>query len=186
MIRKRLAVYFGESDSICKKWGWFFLLGLLLVFLGMLVMGAAYTSTLFSVVLLGFFLIGVGLAQIVHAFLAREWSGLFLSLFLAILYGVTGALCVAKPTIAAMDLTFLIGAFCLVGGLFRMIASFVMRFESWGWVFFNGLVTFLLGALIYSEWPLSGLWLIGTFVGVDIFLSGWSWIVLSLQAKRRN
>lgn len=152
--------------------------------LGMIVIGSASVATLFSVVLFGFLLVGAGLVQIVQAILAREWHGLFISLLLAILYTVTGVLCITKPALAAIDLTFLIAAFCFIGGLFKIIASCVMRFASWGWVFFNGLVTFFLGVLIYAEWPLSGLWLIGTFVGIDMLLSGWSWLLLSLQAKR--
>jgi uncharacterized membrane protein HdeD (DUF308 family) len=64
-----------------------------------------------------------------------------------------------------------------------MLSSVLIRFEQWGWVFFNGLITFLLGVMIYSDWPLSGLWVIGMFIGIDLILTGWSWIVLSLAAR---
>jgi len=186
MEKKGLSTYFRESEEVRKNWGWFFALGILLVLLGLVVMGSAYTATIFSVLFFGFLLVGAGIVQIVQAVLAREWSGFFLSLLLSILYVVVGALCIANPVTAAMNMTLLIAAFCFIGGLFKMIVSLVIRFESWGWVFFNGLVTFILGALIYSEWPLSGLWLIGAFVGIDMLLSGWSWIILSLAAKRAN
>jgi uncharacterized membrane protein HdeD (DUF308 family) len=184
MGNKKLVTYFSESEAIRKKWSWFFVLGVLLLVLGIAVVGSAYTATLFSVVLFGFLLVGVGFVQIIQAILSREWKGLFISLILSLLYVVTGALCIVNPTIAAIDLTLLLAIFCFLGGLFRMVASLLIRFETWGWFFLNGLVTFLLGILIYAEWPLSGLWLIGTFVGIDMILSGWSWIVLSLQAKR--
>ena len=54
-----------------------------------------------------------------------------------------------------------------------------------GMVFFNGVVTFLLGAMIYANWPLSGLWVIGLFIGVDLILAGWSWVLLSLTARSK-
>lgn len=184
MERKIWYTHFSESEKIQKNWGWFLTLGILLMLLGMIVIGSASLATIFSVVLFGLFLTAAGVVEIVQVIMARGWNGLFISLLLAILYVVMGILCITKPALAAIDITLLIAAFCFIGGLFKMIASCSMRFSSWGWVFFNGLVTFLLGILIYAEWPLSGLWLIGTFVGIDMLLSGWSWIQLSLQAKR--
>lgn len=184
MERKKRVTYFSESEEMRKKWGWFFIVGLLLMALGMVMIGSSYTTTLFSVVFLGFFLIVAGIVQLVHAFLARKWKGLFLSLLLAFLYGSTGALCIFKPSLAAVDLTFIIAIFCFVGGLFKMITSLALRFDAWGWLFFNGFVSFILGCIIYSGWPLSCLWVIGTFVGVDILLVGWAWVMLALQAKK--
>lgn len=152
--------------------------------LGGLVINQAFAATIFSVFLFGMLIAGAGVVQVVQAFMARQWSGLFLSLLLGILYLVTGALCIVRPAEAAINITLLIAAFCFVSGLFKVISSLMMQFEHWGWVFFNGVVTFILGMLIYNQWPISGLWVIGLFVGVDMILSGWSWILLSLVARK--
>lgn len=175
----------GEVEGISKNWGWFLALGILLVLLGAGVISSAFYATIFTMIILGVFLLCGGVVQIFQAFLARRWTGFFLSLFLGILYIVTGFICLTKPAEAAIGATFLIAALCFVGGLFRMITSLVLRFEHWGWVFFNGLITFILGVLIYSQWPVSGLWVIGLFVGIDLILSGWTWILLSLSAQNR-
>lgn len=175
--------YFREVEDVKKNWGWFFLLGALLVALGAGVISASYYTTVFSVMLFGAVLAGTGVVQFIQAFMARKWSGTFLALFLAVLYLITGVLCVANPTMSAITLTLGIAAFCFVAGMFRMIAALMLRFNQWGWVFFNGLVTFILGVSIYAEWPVSGLWLIGLFIGIDIIMSGWSWIFLSLAAR---
>ena len=176
---------FNKIDSIREHWGWFVALGFLLLLLGIAIIGSSYFTTIFTVIVLGIFLLCAGVVQIFQAFVARKWSGLFLSLFLGILYIVTGFLCMSRPETAAISITLWIAAFCLVIGLFKMIASLLIRFHQWGWVFFNGIVTFLLGAMIYANWPLSGLWVIGLFVGVDLILAGWSWIVLALSARSR-
>ena len=42
----------------------------------------------------------------------------------------------------------------------------------------------ILGGLILAEWPYSGLWIIGLFVGIDLIIAGWTWIVVSLAAKK--
>ncbi|MBS0656247.1 MAG: DUF308 domain-containing protein [Verrucomicrobia bacterium] len=181
-----LSLYFRDIESVRKNWGWFLALGLLLVALGAGVVSSAYYATVFSVVLFGALLICTGVVQFIQAFLARKWSGIFLALFLSVLYLVTGVMCVSNPTMSAIGLTLGIAAFCFVAGIFRMLASLMLRFDHWGWVFFNGLVTFILGILIYSDWPVSGLWLIGLFIGIDIILSGWSWIFLSLAARLKK
>lgn len=182
---KKLAAYFRDTEGVHKKWSWFFALGILLVLLGLAVMGSAFQATVFSVLVFGILLLGSGIVQIVQAIFAKKWSGFFPSLILSILYIVTGFLCVANPAQAAMSLTFFLAAFCFFSGLVKMSVSVFMHFERWGFVFFNGLITFILGVLIYAEWPVSGLWVIGTFVGIDILLTGCSWIALSLAAKKR-
>lgn len=177
--------YLRDIDEARRNWGWFLAFGILLVILGIGVISSSYYATVFSVILFGFFLLGAGIVQIIQAFLAHKWSGFFLTLFLGILYLITGFICVARPVAAAVNLTLWIAAFCFVIGLFRMIISLILRNDQWGWVFFNGLVTFILGVMIYSNWPLSGLWVIGLFIGIDMILSGWSWIWTSLFAKSR-
>lgn len=177
---------FTHIPSIKENWAWFFGLGIFLIFLGAAIIGSSYYATIFSMIVFGIFLLIAGATQIFHAFLARKWSGLFLSLFLGLLYIITGFLCIAKPTTAAISITLWISAFLLMAGLFRMIVALVLRFNEWSWVFFNGVVTFILGLMIYLEWPLSGLWVIGLFIGVDLILAGWSWIILALSSRQKN
>lgn len=175
--------YLRDIEDARRNWGWFLALGVLLIILGLGVISSSYYATMFSVVLLGVFLLAAGVVQIIQAFLAPKWSGFFLTLFLGILYLITGFVCVAKPGLAAVSLTLWIAAFCFIVGLFRMISSLILRNDQWGWVFFNGLITFLLGVMIYSNWPWSGLWVIGLFIGIDLVLSGWAWIWTAIAAK---
>lgn len=183
--RNGFSTYFRDIEEARQNWSWFLAFGLLLMALGIGIMSFSYYATVFSVILFGFFLMGAGIVQIIQAFLARKWSGLFLSLVLGILYLIAGFLCATKPAMAAVTLTLWIAALCFIIGISRMLISLLIRFDHWGWVFFNGLITFLLGAMIYSDWPVSGLWVIGLFIGVDMFLSGWSWVILSLSARAR-
>lgn len=179
----RMTPYFRDIDEVRRNWGYFLAFGILLIVLGATAIGYSFFTTVFSVVLLGILLLVSGVAQIIQSFWARKWSGLFLSILVGVLYIVTGFLCIARPAASAVSLTLLIAAFCFIGGLYRMLTSAFLQFEKWGWVFFNGLVTFLLGILIYSNWPISGLWVIGLFVGIDMILTGWSWVILSIAAK---
>jgi uncharacterized membrane protein HdeD (DUF308 family) len=59
-----------------------------------------------------------------------------------------------------------------------------MRFPNWGWVLLSGIVTFMLGVLIKWNWAVSGLWIIGLFIGIDMIFRGWSYVMLFLAARK--
>ena len=47
----------------------------------------------------------------------------------------------------------------------------------------GGTATVALGVIIAAEWPVSAVWVIGTFVGIDLILDGWSLIMAGLGAR---
>jgi uncharacterized membrane protein HdeD (DUF308 family) len=66
----------------------------------------------------------------------------------------------------------------------RIILAFNMREGSaWVWVVISGLVTLLLGGVILAHWPVSSLYVLGIFLGVDLVIAGVSWIAISLGLK---
>jgi uncharacterized membrane protein HdeD (DUF308 family) len=57
------------------------------------------------------------------------------------------------------------------------------RFPQWGWVLAGGVLNLVLGIMIWRQWPVTGLWVIGLFVGIDMIFNGWTWIMLALRLK---
>lgn len=170
-------------DEVRKKWGWFLALGILLIVLGTVALGSAFLMSVFSMLFLGWMMIAGGVIEAFHAFTCKRWSGFFIDLLTGILYVVVGFMVVANPGAAAVTLTLLIAMFLIFGGIFRIIVAVVVRYPHWGWVLFHGAVNLLLGILIWQQWPLSGLWVIGFFVGIDMIFNGWSLVMLGLAAK---
>jgi uncharacterized membrane protein HdeD (DUF308 family) len=80
-------------------------------------------------------------------------------------------------------LTLMMAMFFMVAGLFRIITALAMRFPSWRWRLFDGIITLLLGILLWEQWPFSGLWAIGMFIGIALIISGWSSVMLALAAR---
>jgi uncharacterized membrane protein HdeD (DUF308 family) len=78
----------------------------------------------------------------------------------------------------------IIAIFLIVSGIFRIVFAVSERFTGWGWVLLNGVVTLFLGMMIYKQWPASGLWVIGIFIGIDLIFNGWAWIMLSIASRR--
>jgi uncharacterized membrane protein HdeD (DUF308 family) len=53
-----------------------------------------------------------------------------------------------------------------------------------GWLLFDGIITLILGAMIWRTWPSSTEWVIGTLVGISMLFSGISRLMISLAARR--
>jgi uncharacterized membrane protein HdeD (DUF308 family) len=172
-----------EANRVRTNWGWFLALGIVQIVAGMLAASFAFTATLASVVTLGILLLIAAGGQTAAAILARNWGGFFLFVLLAILYAVAGFLMLQHPLFAAEGLTLMLAAAFLIGGMFRIVIALVERFPSWGWVLFNGIVTALLGIAIWQQWPESGLWVLGMFVGIELIVNGVTWLVLAVGVR---
>jgi uncharacterized membrane protein HdeD (DUF308 family) len=173
----------GEGE-LRRSWGWFLALGIVLIVLGTIALGSALLMTVASVFFFGWLLIIGGVMEAVHAFWRKRWAGFFLDLLTGILYVVAGWMMVTNPTESAVLLTLLIAMFLVFEGVFRIVAALAARYPHWGWVLFNGLISVLLGILIWRQWPYSGLWVIGLFIGIEMLLNGWSLVMLSLSARK--
>lgn len=179
------ALHLVGLDEVRKRWGWFLGLGILLIVLGVIALGSSVVMTLATMVFVGWLMIGGGLLQAFHAFTCKAWSGFFIDLLTGILYAVVGFMIVANPDATAIALTLLISMFLIFGGIFRIVVAVAVRFQNWVWLLLHGVVNLLLGIAIWRQWPLSGLWVIGLFVGIDMLFNGWSLVMLALAAKNR-
>jgi uncharacterized membrane protein HdeD (DUF308 family) len=171
------------SREIKRHSGWFVALGVALIVLGVIALGALGFVTLASVLLFGWLLVIGGIMQIVHAFRVRQWGGFTRHLLGGVLSLVVGLLIVANPAAGALSLTLLLAAFFMVGGIFRIVSAVSFRFPGRGWAVLGGIVTLLLGIMIWMEWPVSGVWVIGTFVGIDLIFDGWSLVMTGMAAR---
>lgn len=138
----------------------------------------------FATLVFGWLLIVSGAFQSVQAFMVRTWRGFFLHLLGGILEVVVGVLIVSAPTAAALTLTLLLSVYLLVGGLFRVIGAFALRNARAWWVALSGIITVLLGLALWRKWPVSGLWVIGTFVGADLIVHGVAWAAFALTLRK--
>jgi uncharacterized membrane protein HdeD (DUF308 family) len=171
-----------ELHSLRDKWGWLLALGVALIVLGVLALGSEATSLAVALTF-GFLLLMGGGAEIAAAFWARRWSGFFLHLLFGILYLVVGMLMIIHPGVAVDALTLMLAAAFLAGGLLRIIIALTHRFSNWGWVLANGVVTFLLGVMIWQRWPEASERIIGLVVGIELIFAGWSWVAMALAVR---
>ena len=169
--------------EIVNNWGWFLAFGLALVLLGVLAIVRSVAATVVSMLFFGRLLLFAAGIEVVQAIMVGKWAGLFQHWLSAALFGVLGALIIWRPMVTAEILTLLIGAFFLVAGAFQLITPFVISLPEWGWHALNGLITFVLGILILAQWPVSGLWVIGLFLGIELVFYGAAWVAVALRLR---
>lgn len=172
-----------ELAMLQKDWGWFLLLGIGLIVLGTLALGSAFFASVVAVVYLGLLLLAGGIVQTISAFWAGKWSGFLLSIFIGLLYMVAGVFIIGHPVESTLDLTLMLAFLFIVSGVFRIVTALMIRFPLWGWPLLNGVISVLLGVMIYKQWPASGLWVIGLFIGIEMIFNGWAWMMFALGLR---
>ncbi len=175
-----------DFQHLRSQWWWLFLFGILLAVCGtaaIIFPALTVLGTLTAVVVLGTVLIIAGIATIVTAFWAGKWSGVLVQILAGLLYLVVGFMITEKPLASAVTLTLFVATLFIVVGGFRILAALLVRFPYWGWALLNGIVTFLVGVIIYRHFPQSAIWVLGLLVGLEMLFHGWTWIMLSLAIR---
>ena len=169
-----------------NNWGWALFFGILLASTGVFALGSLAFASTFTTLVLGWLLLIGGIIQFFSMFFVNEnrlWSAA-----LGILYGVIGVIIISSPGLSLATLTLFLGIAWTVGGLIRIFGGLFMSNEETGggrgWAIAGGIVTFLLGLLVWMGWPQSSLYIVGLFVGIDLLLGGIALSVLAYQLRR--
>ena len=162
-----------------------FAYGVVLVVLGMLAIMAPRISGIAVQFLLGWLLILAGITWTMYASHARSWgSGLWEAL-VGILAVIGGVIVIARPLASLEILTWILAVYFIATGVLKLALAFELRpTMGWGWTLFSGVVSVILGVIVMREWPFSGLWLVGTLVGIEMIFGGFSLIRISSAARQ--
>jgi uncharacterized membrane protein HdeD (DUF308 family) len=166
-----------------KNAGWLVFLGALTLITGVLAIGSPMASGFALAFFIGVSMTIGGVARTVSAFGAGSFGQGALAFIGGILTLGAGLILAARPGIGLATLTLLLGGSLVVDGISGVILAFRVRPEAgWGWMFFSAAMGVMLGILLLREWPLSGLWAIGTLVGINLAFAGFS--IISVGSAR--
>ena len=171
-------------QDLVAHWQGYLFLGVGLIIAGAVALYYSVFTSLITVTTLGALVLLGAVLEGLQAFRMQKWSGFFLHVFVALLYGVAGFFMLTRPAESALGLTLLIGGVLLVSGAFRIIYALTHAHPLGAWLLLNGLITLALGVMVWSKWPQSGLWVIGMFVGIEMIVSGVTWATLALKARQ--
>ena len=165
--------------------GWIIALGVVYVIAGFIALGSVVMATVASVFVVGVMMIIAGVAEVFNAFQMKSWGKFLVWALLGVLYIIAGFFAFENPLLAAAVLTLLLGASLVASGLVRLFLAFSMKRESpWIWVAFSAVITLLLGGIILAHWPVSSVYTLGIFLGIDLIFAGASWIGLGFGLRR--
>lgn len=174
-----------DTAPLRAKWGWIVALGVVYTIAGFIALGSVAMATVVSVFVVGVMMIVAGVAEVISAFQIKSWGKFLLWVLLGLLYVVAGFVTFQNPLLAAVLLTLILGASLVASGIMRIILAFSMKRETpWIWVALSGAVTLLLGVLILMRWPVSSLYILGLFLGIDLIVAGASWVGIGLGLRR--
>jgi uncharacterized membrane protein HdeD (DUF308 family) len=177
-------------ETARKNWGWFLVLGIALIVLGTLALGAPIIVSLASVFWIGCMLLGAAVMELISAFQFRNWGGFLLDLAAAVLYGFAGLVMIRHPVGMTVILTLVLAAYFLASGVFQIAAAIAAPLPHRAWVGLSGLVGLILGIMILNDIikpddrPETAFMWIGLFVGIDLIFHGWAWVMFAFAAKR--
>jgi uncharacterized membrane protein HdeD (DUF308 family) len=170
--------------DLAHNWGWLLAQGILLVALGTLGLGMTIWLTLASVFIFGVFLVIGGGVQIFQTFKCRGWGSILWHALIAVLYVIAGVSVMADPVAASSLFTLLLAGALLGIGVVRLLMAFQWRgAKNWFWPLIGGVAAIVLGIMILARWPVSGLWVIGLFVAIEMIFGGWTSIFIALGAR---
>jgi uncharacterized membrane protein HdeD (DUF308 family) len=159
--------------------------GILLIGLGMLAVASPMVAAVAVNVLIAWLIVLAGVVHLVVAFHAREAGSVVWRLLVGLAYVCFGVYLIARPALGVASLTFLLASLFLLEGIFNIALFFrapsILRSS---WMLLDGIVTLLLGLMIYQQWPSSSAWAIGTLVGVSLIFSGVTRVMVSLAVRK--
>jgi uncharacterized membrane protein HdeD (DUF308 family) len=164
---------------------WSIVWGVLLILFGMLAIGSPLMAAVAVSVVVAWLIILAGVVHLILAFHAHGAGSLIWKLLVGIAYLFFGVYLIMHPLLGVASLTLVLASLFLIEGILDIVLFFKMRpMRGSSWVLIDGIITLVLGLLIYRQWPVSSIWAIGTLVGVSMIISGITRVMLSLTVRK--
>ena len=147
--------------------------GIVAVVAGVLALLSPLVAGLSVAIAVGVLLIASGISRLFLAFRMGSFGHGLLVFLIGLLSIVIGGYMLARPGMALATLTLVLAAYFFVDGIFEIIWAFRLRpIKGWGWALFSGVVALALGIMIWRQFPVSGVWAVGTLVGIHMIFGG--------------
>jgi uncharacterized membrane protein HdeD (DUF308 family) len=164
--------------------GWSIAISLLMILAGILAIGLPLAGGIAVNIVVAWLLVFSGVAHLVFGWHLRRIGGVIWQTLLGVLYIGIGIYVLIHPVAGLLALTLALAIYLFAEGVLELILSFQIRSrQGRGWLLLDGIVTLILGVLIWRSWPASTEWAIGTLVGISMIFSGTTRLMLSLAAR---
>jgi len=173
------------AADVHKATTWSIVLSVLMIAAGVLAICVPVIAGVTVTALVGWRLVFSGLLHLAYAWRAGRAGAVLWEILLGIVYGAIGFYLLTSPLAGLASLTLAIAIYLLIAGVLEFVLSFQLRpAPGSGWLLVDGIITLVLAVMIWSTWPSSALWVVGTLVGISMFFSGITRLMLSMAVRR--
>ncbi len=159
--------------------------GVILIVAGTFAVLSPLVAGLSITILVGVLLVFGGVGQCFLALKAGASGRALLTFLVGALMVVAGSFMMTQPVAGLASITLLLVAYLVAAGLGELIMALQLRpADGWGWMLFNGIITLLLGMMLWRQFPLSGAWAIGILFGIKMIFSGWALVFIGRSVKQ--
>ena len=156
----------------------------LLIVFGFLAIALPLATSFGVVIVIAWLIVLSGGFQFIHAFQSKGAGSILWKVLVAILYLIAGIYLLMNPLLGVAGFTLVLAIFFVVEGVMDLVAYFPNRSaRGSGWILADGIITLILGLLVWRQWPSSSLWVIGTLVGISMIMTGTTRLMISLAAR---
>ena len=160
-------------------------LSILLIVFGILAIALPMVSAIGVATVIGWLVIFAGVTQLVFAFQSSGIGHILWKILVSLVYIVAGGILIARPIATVAALTFVLAIFLCAEGIADVVAYFATRKAgSSSWILLDGIITLVLGFLIWNQWPSSSSWVLGTLVGVSMLMTGITRLMMTLAVRK--
>jgi uncharacterized membrane protein HdeD (DUF308 family) len=172
-------------DIVRQASTWSILWGVLLIVFGTLAVGSPFLAAVAVSAFIAWLIIFAGVVHLILAFHVHRAGSMIWKLLVGLAYLFFGAYLIMHPVLGVASLTLVLASLFLIEGILDVVLFFQLRsMRGSSWVLLDGIITLVLGLLIYLQWPSSSIWAIGTLVGVSMIISGLTRVMLSLAVRK--
>lgn len=159
--------------------------GALLIVLGFMAIGSPLLAAVAVNVVVAWLIAFAGVVHLALAFHAHGAGSVIWRVLVGIAYLIFGGYMIVHPLLGVASLTLVLAAlFVIEGVLDLMLYARTRALHGSAWLLLDGIVTLVVGVMIYMQWPSSSLWAIGTLVGISLMISGVTRIGMTLAVRR--
>jgi uncharacterized membrane protein HdeD (DUF308 family) len=163
---------------------WSIVLGVVLILTGLAAIVLPFFAGIAASVFFGWLLMVGGIAHLVYAWSERGAGAVLWQILIGIVYLIASIYMLVLPVAGVVTLTLILSFYILFEGIFELVVYFRLRsLRGTVWFLVDGVISLLLAALIFFQWPSSSLWAIGTLVGISLLLSGIARVTLPLSPR---
>jgi uncharacterized membrane protein HdeD (DUF308 family) len=168
-----------SSSTLSILWG------VLLIVLGIMAIGAPFLAAVAVSAVVAWLIVFAGVVHLVLAFHTHGAGSVIWRLLVGVAYLLFGGYMIVHPVLGVASLTLMLAGLFVIEGVLNLVLYAKMRpLLGSSWVLIDGIITLLLGLMIYMQWPSSSIWAIGILVGVSMMISGVTRIGMTFALRR--